>query len=287
MNDGVLTMRVRNVLIMAGLIMAAALLGCGGKDDAVNENPIQETESEEQKTTESAPDGVIKYTKEYLLNKPDYVEKGSDILLDSYDYDRKTDTHSISLYLGDIKICNSIYDISDFAGYDESEFLDYIKVRYDKNYVGSVYKLQDDGSIIFGENVETDIILSKQKYTNMSDETIKFNMYESDAVAMVDEDKYNYYNLDIGTKIITDKISTLKQNGGLYSLQAGESVETVMVYIVPALHIDVVKIENNKLTATKMSDYDYDKMCLKFRRYLSESNIDNECFVKIWDGVVN
>lgn len=66
MNDGVLTMRVRNVLITAGLIMAAALSGCGVKDEVVNENPIQETESEEQKTTESTPDGVIKYTKEYL-----------------------------------------------------------------------------------------------------------------------------------------------------------------------------------------------------------------------------
>lgn len=82
--------------------------------------------------------------------------------------------------------------------------------------MGSVYKLQDDGSIIFGENVETDIILSKQTYTNMSDETIRFNMYESDAVAMVDEDKYNYDNLAIGTEIITDKISSLKQNGGLF-----------------------------------------------------------------------
>lgn len=280
-------MRVRNVLITAGLIMAAALSGCGGKDEVVNENPIQETESEEQKTTESTPDGVIKYTKEYLLNKPEYIEKGSDILLDSYDYDRKTANHSINLYLGDIKICNSIYDISDFAGYDESEFLDYIKGKYDKNYVGSIYKLQDDGSIIFGENVETDIILSKQKYTNMSDETIKFNIYGADAVAMVDEDNYNYYHLAIGTEIITDKISTLKQNGGLYSLQAGESVEMVMVYIIPARHIDEVKIENSLLTATKMSDYDYDKMCLKFRRYVSESNIDNECFVKIWNGVVN
>ena len=255
-------MRVRNVLITAGLIMAVSLSGCGGKDKVVNENPIQETESEEQKTTESTPDGVIKYTKEYLLNKPEYIEKGSDILLDSYDYDRKTANHSINLYLGDIKICNSIYDISDFAGYDESEFLDYIKGKYDKNYVGSVYKLQDDGSIIFGENVETDIILSKQKYTNMSDETIKFNIYGADAVAMVDEDNYNYYHLAIGTEIITDKISTLKQNGGLYSLQAGESVEMVMVYIIPARHIDEVKIENSLLTATKMSDYDYDKMCL-------------------------
>lgn len=280
-------MRVRNVLITAGLIMAVSLSGCGGKDKVVNENPIQETESEEQKTTESTPDGVIKYTKEYLLNKPECIEKGSDILLDSYDYDRKTATHSISLYLGDIKICNSIYDISDFADYDESEFLDYIKGKYDKNYVGSIYKLQDDGSIIFGENVETDIILSKQKYTNMSDETIKFNIYGADAVAMVDEDNYNYYHLAIGTEIITDKISTLKQNGGLYSLQAGESVEMVMVYIIPARHIDEVKIENSLLTATKMSDYDYDKMCLKFRRYVSESNIDNECFVKIWNGVVN
>ncbi len=282
-------MRVRNVLITAGLIMAAALSGCGGKDEVVNENPIQETESEEQKTTESTPDGVIKYTKEYLLNKPNYVERGSDILLDSYDYDKKTATHSINLCLGDIKICNSIYDISDFADSDESEFLDYIRLRYDKNYVGSVYKLQDDGSIIYGENVETDIILSKQKYTNMSDETIRFNMcgFDAVAVAMVDEDKYNYYNLDIGTEIITDKISTLKQNGGLYSLQAGESVETVMVYIIPARHIDEVEIKNGRLTATKMSDYDYDKMCLKFRRYLSESNLDDECFVKIWDGVVN
>lgn len=280
-------MRVRNVLITAGLIMAVSLSGCGGKDKVVNENPIQETESEEQKTTESTPDGVIKYTKEYLLNKPEYIEKGSDILLDSYDYDRKTANHSINLYLGDIKICNSIYDISDFAGYDESEFLDYIKLKYDKNYVGSVYKLQDDGSIIFGENVETDIILSKQKYTNMSDETIKFNIYGADAVAMVDEDNYNYYHLAIGTEIITDKISTLKQNGGLYSLQAGESVEMVMVYIIPARHIDEVKIENSLLTATKMSDYDYDKICLKFRRYLSGSNLDNECFVKIWNGVVN
>ncbi len=280
-------MRVRNVLITAGLIMAVSLSGCGGKDKVVNENPIQETESEEQKTTESTPDGVIKYTKEYLLNKPEYIEKGSDILLDSYDYDRKTATHSINLCLGNIKICNSIYDISDFADYDESEFLDYIKGKYDKNYVGSIYKLQDDGSIIFGENVETDIILSKQKYTNMSDETIKFNIYGADAVAMVDEDNYNYYHLAIGTEIITDKISTLKQNGGLYSLQAGESVEMVMVYIIPARHIDEVKIENSLLTATKMSDYDYDKMCLKFRRYVSESNIDNECFVKIWNGVVN
>lgn len=280
-------MRVRNVLITAGLIMAVSLSGCGGKDKVVNENPIQETESEEQKTTESTPDGVIKYTKEYLLNKPEYIEKGSDILLDSYDYDRKTANHSINLYLGNIKICNSIYDISDFADYDESEFLDYIKGKYDKNYVGSIYKLQDDGSIIFGENVETDIILSKQKYTNMSDETIKFNIYGADAVAMVDEDNYNYYHLAIGTEIITDKISTLKQNGGLYSLQAGESVEMVMVYIIPARHIDEVKIENSLLTATKMSDYDYDKMCLKFRRYVSESNIDNECFVKIWNGVVN
>ena len=286
-------MRVRDVLITAGLIMAVSLSGCGGKDEVVNENPIQETESEEQKTTESAPDGVIKYTKGYLLNKPDYIEKGSDILLNSYDYDRKTATHSISLYLGDIKICNSIYDITDFADYDESEyydyikFLDYIKLKYDKNYVGSVYKLQDDGSVIFGENVETDIILSKQKYTNMSDETIRFDMYGFDAVAMVDEDKYNYYDLAIGTEIITDKISTLKQNGGLYSLQAGESVETVMVYIIPARHIDEVEIKNGRLTATKMSDYDYNKMCLKFRRYLSENNLDNECFVKIWDGVVN
>lgn len=280
-------MRVRNVLITAGLIMAVSLSGCGGKDKVVNENPIQETESEEQKTTESTPDGVIKYTKEYLLNKPEYIEKGSDILLDSYDYDRKTANHSINLYLGDIKICNSIYDISDFAGYDESEFLDYIKGKYDKNYIGSIYKLQDDGSIIFGENVGTDIILSKQKYTNMSDETIKFNIYGADAVAMVDEDNYNYYHLAIGTEIITDKISTLKQNGGLYSLQAGESVEMVMVYIIPARHIDEVKIENRLLTATKMSDYDYDKICLKFRRYLSGSNLDNECFVKIWNGVVN
>ena len=280
-------MRVRNVLITAGLIMAVSLSGCGGKDKVVNENPIQETESEEQKTTESKPDGVIKYTKEYLLNKPEYIEKGSDILLDSYDYDRKTATHSINLCLGNIKICNSIYDISDFADYDESEFLDYIKGKYDKNYVGSIYKLQDDGSIIFGENVGTDIILSKQKYTNMSDETIKFNIYGADAVAMVDEDNYNYYHLAIGTEIITDKISTLKQNGGLYSLQAGESVEMVMVYIIPARHIDEVKIENSLLTATKMSDYDYDKICLKFRRYLSGSNLDNECFVKIWNGVVN
>ena len=280
-------MRVRNVLITAGLIMAVSLSGCGGKDKVVNENPIQETESEEQKTTESTPDGVVKYTKEYLLNKPEYIEKGSDILLDSYDYDRKTATHSINLCLGNIKICNSIYDISDFADYDESEFLDYIKGKYDKNYVGSIYKLQDDGSIIFGENVGTDIILSKQKYTNMSDETIKFNIYGADAVAMVDEDNYNYYHLAIGTEIITDKISTLKQNGGLYSLQAGESVEMVMVYIIPARHIDEVKIENSLLTATKMSDYDYDKICLKFRRYLSGSNLDNECFVKIWNGVVN
>ncbi len=280
-------MRVRNVLITAGLIMAVSLSGCGGKDKVVNENPIQETESEEQKTTESTPDGVIKYTKEYLLNKPEYIEKGSDILLDSYDYDRKTAIHSINLCLGNIKICNSIYDISDFADYDESEFLDYIKGKYDKNYVGSIYKLQDDGSIIFGENVGTDIILSKQKYTNMSDETIKFNIYGADAVAMVDEDNYNYYHLAIGTEIITDKISTLKQNGGLYSLQAGESVEMVMVYIIPARHIDEVKIENSLLTATKMSDYDYDKICLKFRRYLSGSNLDNECFVKIWNGVVN
>ena len=280
-------MRVRNVLITAGLIMAVSLSGCGGKDKVVNENPIQETESEEQKTTESTPDGVIKYTKEYLLNKPEYIEKGSDILLDSYDYDRKTATHSINLCLGNIKICNSIYDISDFAGYDESEFLDYIKGKYDKNYVGSIYKLQDDGSIIFGENVGTDIILSKQKYTNMFDETIKFNIYGADAVAMMDEDNYNYYHLAIGTEIITDKISTLKQNGGLYSLQAGESVEMVMVYIIPARHIDEVKIENSLLTATKMSDYDYDKICLKFRRYLSGSNLDNECFVKIWNGVVN
>lgn len=280
-------MRVRNVLITAGLIMAVSLSGCGGKDKVVNENPIQETESEEQKTTESTPDGVIKYTKEYLLNKPEYIEKGSDILLDSYDYDRKTATHSINLCLGNIKICNSIYDISDFADYDESEFLDYIKGKYDKNYVGSIYKLQDDGSIIFGENVGNDIILSKQKYTNMSDETIKFNIYGADAVAMVDEDNYNYYHLAIGTEIITDKISTLKQNGGLYSLQAGESVEMVMVYIIPARHIDEVKIENSLLTATKMSDYDYDKICLKFRRYLSGSNLDNECFVKIWNGVVN
>ena len=280
-------MRVRNVLITAGLIMAVSLSGCGGKDKVVNENPIQETESEEQKTTESTPDGVVKYTKEYLLNKPEYIEKGSDILLDSYDYDKKTATHSINLCLGNIKICNSIYDISDFADYDESEFLDYIKGKYDKNYVGSIYKLQDDGSIIFGENVGTDIILSKQKYTNMSDETIKFNIYGADAVAMVDEDNYNYYHLAIGTEIITDKISTLKQNGGLYSLQAGESVEMVMVYIIPARHIDEVKIENSLLTATKMSDYDYDKICLKFRRYLSGSNLDNECFVKIWNGVVN
>ena len=280
-------MRVRNVLITAGLIMAVSLSGCGGKDKVVNENPIQETESEEQKTTESTPDGVIKYTKEYLLNKPEYIEKGSDILLDSYDYDRKTATHSINLCLGNIKICNSIYDISDFADYDESEFLDYIKGKYDKNYVGSIYKLQDDGSIIFGENVGNDIILSKQKYTNMSDETIKFNIYGADAVAMVDEDNYNYYHLAIGTEIITDKISTLKQNGGLSSLQAGESVEMVMVYIIPARHIDEVKIENSLLTATKMSDYDYDKICLKFRRYLSGSNLDNECFVKIWNGVVN
>ncbi len=280
-------MRVRNVLIAAGLIMAVSLSGCSGKDEVVKDNTIQQTESEKQKTTESTPDGVVKYTKEYLLNKPDYVERGSDILLDSYDYDRKTATHSISLYLGDIKICNSIYDISDFAGYDESEFLDYIKGKYDKNYVGSIYKLQDDGSIIFGENVGTDIILSKQKYTNMSDETIKFNIYGADAVAMVDEDNYNYYHLAIGTEIITDKISTLKQNGGLYSLQAGESVEMVMVYIIPARHIDEVKIENSLLTATKMSDYDYDKICLKFRRYLSGSNLDNECFVKIWNGVVN
>lgn len=280
-------MRVRNVLIAAGLIMAVSLSGCSGKDEVVKDNTIQQTESEKQKTTESTPDGVVKYTKEYLLNKPDYVERGSDILLDSYDYDRKTATHSISLYLGDIKICNSIYDISDFADYDESEFLDYIKGKYDKNYVGSIYKLQDDGSIIFGENVETDIILSKQKYTNMSDETIRFNIYGADAVAMVDEDNYNYYHLAIGTEIITDKISTLKQNGGLYSLQAGESVEMVMVYIIPARHIDEVKIENSLLTATKMSDYDYDKICLKFRRYLSGSNLDNECFVKIWNGVVN
>lgn len=277
-------MRIKRLLLTVTVISLVILSGCGSTDSVVND--YSEQGSEVQQTTEYVKGGERYVWRNYLLNKPEYIECNSDIRLDTHNYLDNSVTDGISLNIRDIRMDYSINGISEYAGYDESEFLEYLKDKFNKDYVGSVYKLQDDGTIIFGEDIATTIVLSKQIYTNTLDVPVKFSLKDPDNyVAVVNADEYYYYNINIGLSVISDKI--MESDNGMYTFQPGESLEMVMLYIYPEESIDSYKVENGRFMATKTSAYDYNNMYLVFNRYVNESNQDKACFARIiTNGVV-
>ncbi len=210
----------KRLFCMIGIILFI-LQGCSvnqGMDDYTIPPTIQEAASSEIKTfVEPEPEKIS------LLSDVHYIKRG-----DTVNIPRT----SISVTFKDMKIIDSMYELEQFAGYDENDFIDKIKyICAPDSILVNGMTIDENGQMhIYSE--DTKIIAVKINCINTSDKDIETYIGDMKVVD-IDSSRDNFSYISTLADCFIDKMQSVDSYRSRYSFGANEKSDMVLIYVIP------------------------------------------------------
>lgn len=233
---------------------------------------INQLEDNTQKETTSDLSGKV-YTYPYgdvaIASDSNIVTLGEQAVVTTGD-------NNISITVFKFKIAHSLYDLEEFSGYYQGDFIKNVKEMSFNN------NLSDDGTFIcgFDDKSNTVILYLKALITNNSDYETTCDLNQLKIVDM-NETRTAYREIFSCSDFIFDKMQSFGRESAYYSFRPGESIETVMIYVIPEKKINSYRCENGKNIIVSSSEYDYANLYLRCNASGERNSCSGEYYIHL------